>query len=98
MLKVVSGLKEIGASKQSAFSAAQVAIAWVKAQGTVVIPGAKQIKYVEENVHADALELSEEEIKKIRGWAEELDWTNKGARYPPGLEELSGLDTPPLNE
>ncbi|KAF8310533.1 Aldo keto reductase [Clavulina sp. PMI_390] len=97
VLKVVDGLKEIGKAHEGA-TAAQVAIAWVAAQGVVVIPGAKQIKYVEENLAADKLALSADEVKKIRGWAEELDWTNGGARYGPGLEELSGVDTPALNE
>ena len=41
-----------------------------------------------------AIKLTEEEIKRIRTLAEELDWTNKGARYPPGMEEFSGVDTP----
>ncbi|KAF8319296.1 Aldo/keto reductase [Clavulina sp. PMI_390] len=97
VLKVVDSLREIGKAHGDA-TAAQVAIAWVAAQGVVVIPGAKQIKYVEENLAADKLAFSADEVKKIRDLAEELDWTNSGARYGPGLEELSGVETPALKE
>ncbi|KAF8310539.1 Aldo/keto reductase, partial [Clavulina sp. PMI_390] len=79
-------------------TAVQVAIAWVIAQGMIVIPGAKRMKYVEENLGADAIHLTTEDISKIREAAEELNWKdfNGGARYPPDLNELSGVETPPL--
>ncbi|KAF8310536.1 Aldo/keto reductase [Clavulina sp. PMI_390] len=97
VLKMVDGLSSIGMMHGNA-TAAQVAIAWVAGQGMVVVPGAKQMKYVEENLAADRIKLSAEELGKIRGWADELDWTNGGPRYGPGLEELSGVETPAFEE
>ncbi|KAF8310538.1 aldo-keto reductase [Clavulina sp. PMI_390] len=99
VLKFVDELKAIGKAHSDA-TAAQVAIAWVAAQGMIVIPGAKRMKYVEENLAADAIELTTEEISTIRKSAEELNWTdsNGGARYPPGVNELSGVETPALEE
>ena len=61
---------------------AQLALAWLLAQGEdiVPIPGTKRITYLEENVAALGLELTPEDLKHIkkispRGVAE-------GLRYP----------------
>jgi aryl-alcohol dehydrogenase-like predicted oxidoreductase len=50
-------------------TAAQVAIAWLLAQGEhiVPIPGTKRVSRVEENVAADALELTPEHLAKLDG-------------------------------
>ena len=46
---------------------AQVAIAWLLAQGDDIapIPGTKRVSRVEENVAADAIELSAEQLHKL---------------------------------
>jgi aryl-alcohol dehydrogenase-like predicted oxidoreductase len=46
---------------------AQVALAWVLAQGdqVVVIPGSDQIRYLEENVAADALRLGPDDLAEL---------------------------------
>ncbi|KAF8310537.1 Aldo/keto reductase [Clavulina sp. PMI_390] len=94
VLKFVDKLKSLGMMHAGA-TAAQVAIAWVAVQGMIVIPGAKRTMYVKENLGADAIELTLKEISWIRKLAEELNWTgsNDGARYPPGVNELSGVET-----
>jgi aryl-alcohol dehydrogenase-like predicted oxidoreductase len=48
-------------------SVAQVAIAWVLAQGNDIapIPGTKRVSRLEENVAADAVELTAEQVKKL---------------------------------
>ena len=94
-MKVADGLKEIGEAHGA--TAAQVAIAWLVAQGTIPIPGAKQLKYVEENVAAGKLKLSEDDLKRIRSLADESDKNSKGDRYPPGFVEQLLVDTPPLD-
>ena len=94
-MKLVDGLKEIGEAYGA--TAAQVAIAWLLAQGTIPIPGAKQLKYVEENVVAGKLKLSEDDLKRIRILADESDKNSKGDRYPPGLIQQVLADTPPLD-
>lgn len=99
ILHLVSGLQSIGSAHNA--TPAQVAIAWIVAQAAhlgvqmIAIPGAKQMKYVEENMRADTLRLSEEEISKIREWAEA---TVTGSRYPVGMESLGDVDTPPFQE
>ncbi len=63
----------------------QLALAWVIAQGEeiVTIPGTKRRKYLEENVGADSVKLTHEDLKKIdeiapRGVA-------AGERYPAAM-------------
>jgi aryl-alcohol dehydrogenase-like predicted oxidoreductase len=45
----------------------QLALAWVLAQGEdiVPIPGTKRLSYLEENVAAVEVELSEDELRRI---------------------------------
>lgn len=56
----------------------QVALAWLLAQGDDIapIPGTKRISYLEENVHADAIELSSDQLATLSAVA-----TPAGARY-----------------
>jgi aryl-alcohol dehydrogenase-like predicted oxidoreductase len=45
----------------------QVALAWLLAQGEDIapIPGTKRISYLEENVAADAIELTQDQLKAL---------------------------------
>ena len=49
----------------------QVALAWLLAQGEDIapIPGTKRISYLEENVAADAIELTQEQLKALNAVA-----------------------------
>ncbi|MEV4600127.1 aldo/keto reductase [Amycolatopsis sp. NPDC049253] len=64
-LAMVEALRALAEKK--GVTAGQLALAWVQAQGEDVapIPGTKRRKYLEENVAAVALELSEEDIRAI---------------------------------
>jgi len=64
-LQLVERLKEIAAAKGVA--ASQLALAWVLAQGddVVPIPGTKRRSYLEQNVAADGIVLSEDELRRI---------------------------------
>lgn len=95
ILKFANGLKEIGNAYGA--TAAQVAIAWLVEQGVIPIPGAKQLKYVEENLAAGKIKLSEDDLKKIRILADECEKNSKGDRYPPSLVGQLLVDTPPLD-
>ncbi|KAK0187238.1 NADP-dependent oxidoreductase domain-containing protein [Armillaria mellea] len=79
ILNLVDRLKAI-ASKHNA-TPGQVTLAWILAQGDdfVVIPGTKKIKYLEENLGAAKVKLSQDEIIAIRKLAEESDVP--GTRY-----------------
>ena len=59
---------EVGAlAKEIGATPAQVAIAWLLAQGedVVPIPGTKKVSRLEENVAADAVELSTEQLQRL---------------------------------
>ncbi|KAG7440159.1 Aldo/keto reductase [Guyanagaster necrorhizus] len=79
ILNLVDHLKAI-ASKHNA-TPGQVTLAWILAQGDdfVVIPGTKKIRYLEENLGAAKVKLSQEEVVAIRKLAEESDVP--GERY-----------------
>jgi aryl-alcohol dehydrogenase-like predicted oxidoreductase len=60
-------LTSIGASALPETCAAQVALAWLLAQGDdiVPIPGTKHVSRLEENVGAGAVELIPEQIERL---------------------------------
>jgi aryl-alcohol dehydrogenase-like predicted oxidoreductase len=64
-LQLVERVTEIAAEKE--VTAGQLALAWVLAQGddVVPIPGTKRLTYLEQNVAAAEVELSEEDLGRI---------------------------------
>jgi aryl-alcohol dehydrogenase-like predicted oxidoreductase len=64
-LELVGRVEEIAAEK--GVSAGQLALAWVLAQGedVVPIPGTKRVSYLEQNVAAAELELSEDDLRRV---------------------------------
>ena len=56
-------------AREKGCSSAQLALAWVLAQGDdiVPIPGTKRRKYLEENIDALNVELSEQDLERING-------------------------------
>jgi aryl-alcohol dehydrogenase-like predicted oxidoreductase len=71
-------------AREKGATPSQLALAWVLAQGddVVAIPGTKHVKYLEENVGASRVELSEDDLRRIQqvfpaGAA-------AGERYPEG--------------
>ncbi len=71
-MKLVNKLEEIAKTKNC--TPAQLALAWVMAQGEQVIPipGTKKIKYLEENAGAVDIELSAEELNAITQLSDNL--------------------------
>ncbi len=79
-MELVVRVKEIAAEKQC--TPAQLALAWLLAQGTdlVPIPGTKRRNYLEENIHALDVQLSAADIARI---SEALPpGAASGTRYP----------------
>ncbi len=76
-LKLVAKVEEIAAEK--GVTPAQLALAWVLAQGEdiVPIPGTKRRKYLEENAAAVDVELSEKDLERIEAELPEVS----GERY-----------------
>ncbi len=76
--ELVKKIKQIAESKSS--TPAQIAIAWVIAQGEniVPIPGTKRIKYLEENAESVNIMLDETELESLGNIGKAT-----GERYPP---------------
>jgi len=74
-----------GLAKAKGVTPAQLALAWVLAQGPdiVPIPGTKKRKYLDENAAADGIELTPADLKAIDDVAPK--GAASGARYPPTM-------------
>jgi aryl-alcohol dehydrogenase-like predicted oxidoreductase len=77
--KLAERVRELASEKQ--LTPGQLALAWVLARGEhiVPIPGTKRVAYLEENIAAADVELSEEEVERIS----EMVPTAAGDRYDP---------------
>ena len=85
--KLVATVKEL--AREKGVTPAQLALAWVLAEGqdVVPIPGTKRVRYLEENMGALSVTLTESERKTI---AERLAHIQVvGERYAPDLMALS---------
>lgn len=80
ILELVQGLKDV--AKSHGNTPAQVALAWLLAQGQdiIPIPGTKLTARMDENAASALLELSDEEVQGIRRLVERVEI--KGAQYP----------------
>jgi len=85
-LKLAAAVKELASEK--GITPAQLALAWVLAQGqdVVPIPGTKRIRYLEENMGALNVQLSKVDLKKIA--ARLAEFKIVGERYTPQLMAL----------
>ena len=79
-LEIVARVREIAEEKGA--TPAQLALAWVHHQGedVVPIPGTKRRRYLEENVAATEIELSDEELRRLDEAAP--PGVTAGDRYP----------------
>jgi len=77
--KLAAGLAAIATSKN--MTSAQLALAWLLAQGEniIPIPGTKRMKYLEENVQAANIQLSQEDVVEIKVLLKK--YPNIGDRY-----------------
>jgi aryl-alcohol dehydrogenase-like predicted oxidoreductase len=85
---LVNLLKSIGAEKKAA--PAQIALAWLLAQRPwiVPIPGTTKLHRLEENLKADEVELTAEDLSRIEQAAAAI--AVEGERYPPHLQAMVG--------
>jgi aryl-alcohol dehydrogenase-like predicted oxidoreductase len=85
-LDLLRQVEEIAREKKC--TASQLALAWVLAQGddVVPIPGTKRRKYLEENVAAQAVGLTKEDLRRIdEGFPAQAA---AGGRYPEHMMDL----------
>ena len=85
---LVDLLGEIAKRKKA--TAAQIALAWLLAQKSwiVPIPGTTKLHRLEENIGAAAIELTTDDLRDIENAASKIKV--QGARYPEHLEQLAG--------
>ena len=88
-LAMVEVLRGLAASKGA--TAGQLALAWLLAQNTwiVPIPGTTKISRLEENVGAAAIELTADDLRQIDEAAANIAIV--GARYPEAAERRTNL-------
>ncbi|KAH6711066.1 NADP-dependent oxidoreductase domain-containing protein [Leptodontidium sp. MPI-SDFR-AT-0119] len=92
-LKLVDELAVLAAKKGC--SPGQLSLAWLLAQGEIFpIPGTMKTKYLEENVAAFEVKLTEDEIAEIRKIVEAAEVS--GGRYPEIYVSELFRDTPAL--
>lgn len=82
-----------GLAEGKGCTSAQLAIAWLLAQGedVFVIPGTKKIRYLEENCGAADVKLSQEDVDEVRRFAETCEIA--GGCLPPNFESFTFSDT-----
>jgi aryl-alcohol dehydrogenase-like predicted oxidoreductase len=85
-IKLADAVKELAANKGCTH--AQLALAWVLAQGenVIPIPGTKRVRYLEDNMGALAIKLTENDLKEIDARFERL--VVAGERYAPEMMSL----------
>jgi aryl-alcohol dehydrogenase-like predicted oxidoreductase len=85
-LKLATAVNELATEK--CVTPAQLALAWVLAQGKdmVPIPGTKRVRYLEQNMAAVHLTLSESDLKHINARLAEIEVV--GERYAPQMMSL----------
>lgn len=76
-IELVAAIKEIASDK--GITPSQLAIAWVLAKGHVPIPGTKRLKYIEQNIAAASINLSDTDLNKLESIIPL--GTNTGDRY-----------------
>lgn len=85
---LVELLEKIAKSKKA--TPAQIALAWLLAQKPwiVPIPGTTRLSRMEENIGAESIKLTEQDLREIESAASTV--TIYGERYPEHLEQMTG--------
>src|SRR5438132_8104918 len=85
-LKLAETVKELGSKKGA--TPAQLALAWVLAQGKdlIPIPGTKRVRYLEENMGALGVKLTERDLSEIAARCAQIPVV--GERYAPDMMAL----------
>ncbi|HVM75000.1 MAG TPA: aldo/keto reductase [Candidatus Saccharimonadales bacterium] len=85
-MKMADAVKEV--AKKKGCTPAQLALAWVLAQGKdlVPIPGTKRLRYLEDNMGALRVELSAADLQEIREHVAQIPVA--GERYTPEMMAL----------
>ncbi|KKX48387.1 hypothetical protein L950_0221305 [Sphingobacterium sp. IITKGP-BTPF85] len=85
-VELVNEIKKVAVEKN--ITSAQLAIAWVIAKGHTPIPGTKRVKYVEENIAAASISLTQDDLNRLESIIPL--GTETGARYD--AESMKGVN------
>ena len=85
-VELVNEIKKVAVEKN--ITSAQLAIAWVIAKGHTPIPGTKRVKYVEENIAAASISLTQDDLSRLESIIP--FGTETGARYD--AESMKGVN------
>src|SRR5436305_3946557 len=79
-----------GIAKRKNATPAQIALSWLLAQKSwiVPIPGTTKLKRLEENIGAASIELTSADLREVENAASQINV--QGARYPEHLEQMTG--------
>ncbi|KAJ6178653.1 hypothetical protein N7519_009114 [Penicillium mononematosum] len=96
ILKLLQALENVARAHRS--TPAQVALAWLLAQGPdiIPIPGTKSPARMDENAASAVLRFSDREVQEIRTLVDNIHI--EGARYPTAAMATLQTDTPELQE
>ncbi len=85
---LVDLLAKIG--EQKGATPAQIALAWLLAQKSwiVPIPGSRKLERLDENIGAIAIELTSDDLREIESSLSKI--TVQGDRYPKNLKQMTG--------
>ena len=84
-------LSRVSLSERKNATPAQLALAWLLAQKSwiVPIPGTTKLNRLNENIGAVSVELTSDDLREIDSAASKIEV--QGARYPEELERKTGL-------
>ena len=85
-IELVNEITKMAATKN--ITASQLALAWIASKGILSIPGTKRVKYVEQNIAAAQMVLTQEEIDHLETIIPL--GTQTGARYD--AANMAGID------
>lgn len=93
---ILEGLREVGARHGGA-TPSQVAIAWALAQGpgVVPIPGTRHLRWLEENVAAAGLRLTEEDLRRLDSLPPAMGEMRWDSVRPDGADRTAARDRSP---
>ncbi|MRX40151.1 aldo/keto reductase [Flavobacterium sp. LC2016-23] len=85
-IELVKEIEKLAEEKQ--ITASQLALSWIATKNIVAIPGTKRVKYVEQNIAAAQMLLTEDEMKRLENIIPL--GTQTGARYDEA--NMAGID------
>ena len=90
-MTIIDLLRKVAERKKKVTTLAQIALGWLLAQKPwiVPIPGTRNLERLKENIRADAIELTSEDLIEIENTISKI--SIQGARYSEEHEKMTGI-------